>query len=265
MNRLNKTCLRSASACFVALLLAGSCFAISLAPQTVATLRPASIEYGARQSARVLLNEFYAIKWAMTPRSYSQARDLPEKRNDETTVNALLMIFTAALAIVAFLQLITFIWQIRTTRSTAEKELRAYVYPSSAKRFRSNGVMKVQITLVNSGKTPAHNCTNWLMEAYPPENEPYGFFKPEGQNPRDASNYVLGPGNDIDMLFDAVVPPAEIQRYITNGIRSLYVHGEIQYTDVFGKQQLSKFRFVSVGSNFDAGLFSLCSDGNEAT
>jgi len=177
------------------------------------------------------------------------------------------MIFTGVLALVACLQLATFVWQIRSTGSATEKEIRAYVFPATAKRFRSDGVMKIQITLSNSGKTPAHNCTNWLRESYPPANEPYEFPGPgtEREDQDGRSKYTLGPGTEIDILFDAVVPPQQDQEAIENGIRSLYIHGEVQYTDVVNKTHLSKFRLVCTGRNFNAGLFSVCPDGNEAS
>ena len=87
--------------------------------------------------------------------------------NDE-----LLMIFTGVLAVVAFLQLATFIWQICTTRSTAEKELRAYVLPVSVVREIENGVQRLKVILHNSGKTPAINVTSGIFRGIAPAVKP---------------------------------------------------------------------------------------------
>jgi hypothetical protein len=199
-----------------------------------------------------------------TPQRQAESASVSDAKNDKATTDTWLMIFTGVLAVVALLQLATFIWQVCTARSTAEKELRAYVYPSSVKRFRENGVMKVRIVFINSGKTPAHNCVHRLVEAFPPAMEHFAFPLPDA-DPEKQSKYALAPAGEINMLVDAVEPPRAEHELIESGIRSLYLYGEIQYRDVFNKQRCSRFRFESSGRNFDSGLFNACADGNEGT
>ena len=74
--------------------------------------------------------------------------------------------FTGLLVFVTFLQLTALVWQIRTSRSTAQKELRAYVFPASAVRYVENNTPKIKVILHNSGKTPALECVSEFFKAW---------------------------------------------------------------------------------------------------
>ena len=78
-----------------------------------------------------------------------ESTDIAHNKNQKSATDRWLMIFTGVLAVVALLQLATLVWQISTSASTSEKELRAYVFPSSATRFTENGVLKLKIVFTN--------------------------------------------------------------------------------------------------------------------
>jgi ATP-dependent Zn protease len=198
-----------------------------------------------------------------TSQSDKKSADISKKSEEKTTTDWWLVIFTGVLALVAALQFVTFIWQVWTSKNTSEKELRAYVFPCSAKRFRNDGVMWIKIDFTNSGKTPAHDCVHWVAEIYPDGANPPAFVAPAAVP--DQSKYALAPGNKTEMLMKATEPPREIHEFIVNNIRALYVYGEIHYRDVFNKRRRTRFRFVSGGANFELGTFAACKEGNDAT
>jgi len=174
------------------------------------------------------------------------------------------MIFTGMLALVAVLQFIALIWQIKTTTAVTEKQLRAYVFPSHATRLRTYGVMKLKIIFTNAGKTPALECSQWIAEIFPPGIEAPVFIPPPVPAGAEQSRYVLAPGIDMQVYVNAVEPPEEVHNFIRNNLRALYIYGEIHYTDVFHTKHKTSFRYKSSGPDFDEGVFVACEEGNEA-
>ena len=69
------------------------------------------------------------------PQAQEKPAEVPNSKNPETS-NERVAWFTGILAVVAVLQLVTLIWQILTARSTARKELQAYVLPVGASRYK---------------------------------------------------------------------------------------------------------------------------------
>jgi len=191
-----------------------------------------------------------------------KSADASEKKSEDTKINRMLMYFTGVLAVVAVLQLATFIYQIHTAKDAAEKELRAYVFPSSVARFRENGVLKLKVVFTNSGKTPAHACISWVFEGIAAGiNKPvFPTVPPKGTH----SIYFIAPGGTTEVFDDALPTSAEEYEFIRNGIRSLYLCGEIKYRDVFNNHRTTKFRLISSRGDFEAGRFTFCEEGNDA-
>src|SRR5260370_16433841 len=115
------------------------------------------------------------------------------------------MYFTAALAVVAVLQLVTFIYQIYTGKDATEKDLRAYVFPSGATRFTQDGDLKLKVVFANSGKTPAHACVSWVFEGIHA-----GMGKPvfpTAPTKATHSTYFIAPGGTAEVFADALPTP----------------------------------------------------------
>jgi len=184
-------------------------------------------------------------------------------RKEEETTNRRLMYFTAALAVVAALQFLALLWQVKTTRSTSEKELRAYVFPASATRVTQNGVVRLKVELRNSGKTPALECASWVFEGV--ANTPNPTF-PEDAPAGTAmhSSYYIAPGSHMEVNDEALAIQEDDFNFISTNIRSLYLVGEIKYKDAFQKPHSTRFRMVSRGNDFVAGLFVFCAEGNSS-
>ncbi len=75
----------------------------------------------------------------------------------------------------------------------------------------------------------------------------------------------LADGATAEVFDDALPISHEDYEYIRNNIRSLYLCGEIKYQDVFNKHRTTKFRLISSKGDFEAGRFTFCDEGNDAT
>ncbi len=193
-----------------------------------------------------------------TEKKNSEAAD----SKDPETSNEWIVLFTAVLAIVAVLQLATIIWQILTTRNTAQKELQAYVFPVSARRFIENRLPKIKMILRNSGKTPAIECIAEIFEGVGPIVKPLPKLPKVvvGRSVRSVS-FIPSDG-EIWILDDGVAVSATEADAVKNDRGALYLIGTITYRDVFKRQHTSRCRFMCSGKNFDEGTFVVCDEGN---
>lgn len=197
------------------------------------------------------------------PDRYEEPANVSDEKNNESQTNRLLMIFTGALASVALLQFGLFIYQISTERSVRRKELRAYLLPSSGSRQMKDGSLKLETVFINSGKTPALNCKTRCVEGVAAINNT-NFPIPDDLTKRRSRSFV-GADAPLYILEDASMPTPQQVIWINNGTHAVYLAGDITYADVFGKQHVTRFRLISEGTNFTAGIFVFCEEGNEIT
>jgi hypothetical protein len=152
--------------------------------------------------------------------------------------------------------------ELKSLATAAEKNLRAYVFPSSVTRFRNNGVLKLKVVFTNSGRTPAYACTSWVFEGiHSGPNKPI-FPKDPPQNMH--STYFIASDGETEVFDEALPIGAEDYKFISNGIRALYLVGEVKYQDVFNEHRTTRFRLISSKSDFVADRFTFCEEGNDA-
>jgi hypothetical protein len=156
---------------------------------------------------------------------------------------------------------------------SAEKQLRAYINVVSAAAVWNKDEppdctvlpVRVQVNFKNSGNTPAHDVSSWMIVRNMWVNEPEFTHAIE-----TTSRGVQGPGG-IDHLED--LHPAEdfnngVVEGWKKGLKCLFAFGEIRYVDAFGKPRFTRFRLVMprAGMSDDGeGKFQYCREGNEAT
>lgn len=194
------------------------------------------------------------------PQAQEKPAEVPNSKNPETS-NERVAWFTGILAVVAVLQLVTLIWQILTARSTARKELQAYVLPVGASRYTENGVPKLKVVLRNSGKTPALNCVSGIFRGIAPTVKPLPPLPDLSEFKSLRSDSFIASGQDIWMLDEDTLSPEEV-RDIRSGVRAIYAVGSISYRDVFKTKHTSRYRFMCSGKNLDSGTFVFCDEGN---
>jgi hypothetical protein len=160
---------------------------------------------------------------------------------------------------------------VRVANQSAEKQLRAYINiidaAASWKEEPPDVTMKivrVQVNFRNSGSTPAHNVTSWMVARNMWVSAP--DFTAEIET---TSMGVQGPGG-IDHL-ECLHQAEDVNRGVVagwkSGSKSLFVFGEIRYTDAFGNPRLTSFRLVMPpeGVGITEGKFQPCREGNTAT
>jgi hypothetical protein len=206
------------------------------------------------------------------------------------TAENLLALFTLGLVIVAGVQLRFFYVQLRlireslddakkaadaaeraadaTTasvdlaRTTAERQLRAYIVGTLSSKIRGFNTPKPITTLAfkNSGQTPAYNVRVWTSSAvavHPMEAPP---ARPDGAPGEGASVGVIGPGGDFYNEIQSDIEVTQAERAEVIGSRcAYYVYGQISYRDSFGVERNSTF------CHFFAGDRARRNDGPLAT
>lgn len=76
----------------------------------------------------------------------------------------------------------------------------------------------------------------------------------------------MAPGGALELLTPIQRPfTASLREGFDKGTKLLYISGEIRYTDAFGTERFTKYRFV-YGGNYGSGegLLATAEEGNEA-
>ncbi|HYM19503.1 MAG TPA: hypothetical protein VEW28_00700 [Candidatus Kapabacteria bacterium] len=167
----------------------------------------------------------------------------------------LLVLVTAILAIASF-------WQIFISRSTARRQLRAYLYCTTSPNepLQTN---VIPFIIKNSGQTPAYNVVVWIISGI----REFPLIRPlVGGNPTNTPSRIAIHSN-MDIEINATLPPN-----ITNfrgQNEALYFWGRIEYEDIFRKRHHTNFRFHSFRVGIAKGEFVVTEitpshEGNEA-
>lgn len=141
------------------------------------------------------------------------------------------------------------------SRATAERELRAYVTVDNI-NYSGHGNNPTTVRVLNSGQTPARSvqCRAWMTWQHARLVGPFIDLRP-----MEASDLVLGPGQGADVY---ILPMTQEDYRRPPHAGWTYVHGRIDYVDVFGKRRWTTFRYESAGVSLNTHLAS--PDGNDA-
>jgi hypothetical protein len=180
----------------------------------------------------------------------------------------LLVVVTALLAFIAYLQI-----------KTTQRQLRAYVGVSSAKilvRSKEAGMPEALVMIHNSGETPARNVINvsgFAVGPYPVK-EPLNLIISDQELGSTWTRMDLGSHGTSASLVPISSDPAyatpeakaQFVTMLSEGKLIAFVYGEIRYRDVFGKRRWTKYRLMAGGPvGYRDGRLVGCQEGNEAT
>ena len=193
---------------------------------------------------------------------------------------------TAAYTVVTTVSLVLLAWQIKIGRESAEKQLRAYVVPdvisivnvvnplpdeadpppqTDARVSRPKIGPRARIQIKNAGQTPAHNMRHWGDMSFR-ELPLTGSLSERGRTGRHHP-IVLGPGIVASKNFGDMPELTDEQAsWLRNGTYAIYVHGEILYTDAFGKDRRTTYRFMHCTLTGRMGVttdLTFCDEGND--
>lgn len=185
--------------------------------------------------------------------------------HSEATVELTLLLFIAT----AVLAAITWYLALGAER-TARRQLRAYVFVQSAgiKRVAIGGTPQATILVKNSGQTPAYDVriafgiagVKNVQELEDLAKKNYGATRIVG--PVHLSHgETLSPS----CFFGGALNPA-MWESLTAAKVKLYVHGRIDYTDIFGKKHWTTLRSTQgeKGTPVGSDRLAICQDGNDA-
>jgi hypothetical protein len=151
----------------------------------------------------------------------------------------------------------------RRADDTAERQLRAYVCVESAVIKPEDDGFRVVVSVQNTGVTPAYKLqqrTQVAIREYPLLKIPLPELIPRPGQDTLAPQGVTTPMPRFGRLLTK-----DEEREIRAEAKAIYVYGELDYTDVFGKSRVTKFRFRCNGHGLDLRLFMGDDGGNEST
>jgi len=147
-------------------------------------------------------------------------------------------------------------------RDTAKRQLRAYVGYSNEwhhTEFALGQELLLKPRIINNGETPARNVI-WQAQVEmisDPDAENAFTLSPIPPG----SKSTLGRGQWTQTRL-TVTPNAGNYVLITTGAAKLYVFGSISYTDIFGDEWSTTFRFMLIPED---QRWAMCAEGNDAT
>lgn len=149
------------------------------------------------------------------------------------------------IAIGGGLGLIVLIMQWCQMRTALQTDQRAWVTVSSAKLLKPLAVSEeplVEITIANSGKSPARNVK--ILGVVAPAAETPDKGSVDFGDARNYPSAVLGPGAPPIPVTVTRPPLGETEELaIRSNANALYVWGEIRYADIFDRNQTTGFCF----------------------
>jgi hypothetical protein len=184
--------------------------------------------------------------------------------------------FTGVLALSTICLWIVTALTLRHSRETAERQLRAYVFVSSAAVMNvveGDGIPEAQVVIKNFGQTPAYgfvNITGFAANIYPPPKS-LRLTVPDDEFSKPIARSILGPTQAETSTTDWQEKRRPLTQdektAFTQGKAVIYVYGEIRYVDTFGRPQWTKYRYMMGGpvGIRAGGRLAPCEEGNEAS
>jgi hypothetical protein len=161
---------------------------------------------------------------------------------------------------------------VKSAETTAERQLRAYVFPDSVAMWdgttltppqpaRAN-VPGIVLTWKNTGQTPAGNVVSWAQIAVIDSADEDTLIVPPLQN-IFANHLGAGVVNNKSLWFSRALTPSEIAD-VAAGAKGVYIYGRIEYSDIFKRDRFSNFRTVYTGPfpPVSGSIFNVCQRGN---
>jgi hypothetical protein len=154
---------------------------------------------------------------------------------------------------------------VAVSRETAQTQLRAYVGPDGPLMLQlgDDGTASINISMRNSGQTPARQfrmLTSINVLDHPQHGEIISVAHPDVEFSRKS----ISPQGSAASSNSLDVSPDE-QAAIALGKKAIYVYGWGRYVDIFGTDQITKFRFVYKGPWEGAPSLAVCPEGNDET
>lgn len=195
----------------------------------------------------------------------------PEKNWWEKLWTDPIATFTGALFLATAALIFTGLAQWWETRRNADRQLRAYLSVISggvkAKNKDGNVFLVVKFEIKNAGQTPAYKVSTWFDAEVRdlPQFVPAFAVAPPPETRGGQS--IVGPGTSIELHGADLPVTADAYTMLSTGeMNALYVWGQVDYVDAFGKPRWTKFRMRAIRRG-EPGTWTLGPEpeGNDAT
>jgi hypothetical protein len=206
------------------------------------------------QVAIGLLALFAFWLFVVLPIMFAQSEYWTIAEHELKITDTLVAVFTALLFFATLLLFFATRALVLGAEKTAERQLRAYVFAQVDCLKRVDNDWRCDITIKNSGQTPAYKMTQKIRsEVLKDPTEKNFDFK---ATPPDESKSSMAPGGTITASVK-IEPPDQLAKG-----EYLYVFGEIHYLDAFDKERHTKFRFYNDNTT-PPGKMLVATLGNE--
>lgn len=195
------------------------------------------------------------IKILESEHANQKAANVPEERDHKAAFNwwgiptdGWLVIFTCGLFVATLLLWLATRKLVKGAQDTAERQLRAYLLPifGNVRDFGSHVTTKTQVILQNTGQTPAYDVRTrfWISaEGFPLRGD---LPRPHlGDTP---SRGLVGREGKMNLDTETSRPlTVEEVTEIRRGAQAVFIYGDIDYLDAFGKPRYTRFIYFYGG------------------
>lgn len=208
-------------------------------------------------------SENYISAFATSANAYRDCLgEFVHDRKDE-----ILVAFTVILAFSTI-----FLWVatrdlVKGSEKTARRQLRAYVFVGEAKFVTDEKVGSLAVLkIMNSGQTPAYKVVVLAGAKTFVGAEIRTFERLKRGAHTSQMDVPAGGVAQHEVKLGEILNERGIEA-IKSGVLELYLFGEVEYRDAFGKWQTTTFRFVMGGHHKwpRDDRFVVCQEGNKAT
>ena len=177
--------------------------------------------------------------------------------------------------IAGFAQFLALVITIGIMIRNGRRQLRAHVFPDDISLVtgmllnppeeHKRDIPAVSMIIKNSGQTPAYRVVSWWEIKLLNISEEKSLSVPPLA---DKFSTNVGPGCTFNKgIWYERALTADEKKEILAGTLGIYVHGRLEYQDVFGLRHFTNFRLVYSSKVFPplkGAVMSFCEAGNEA-
>jgi len=203
----------------------------------------------------------FIVKVLPAPEAIQESTEEKEYREGKITQDWLTTISTVLLAIgTIILAVFTYLlWRsnrklIIDTKDTSKRELRAYLDPADGRLYKlSDNVLRAEISIKNSGKTPARKVRySFTGDLRTPNDSNQNFIIPD----LSARNQTIAPNSYWMVGHEFLNMTQEDMEDVYADRKLVYIWGQAEYFDIFGEQQTFTFRLRNVVKKLEKDLTS---------
>ncbi|OGZ07270.1 MAG: hypothetical protein A3C13_02560 [Candidatus Lloydbacteria bacterium RIFCSPHIGHO2_02_FULL_50_11] len=208
----------------------------------------ANAEQNQAKSERSASQNVLGVKVKTSDQSYAEAakqkKDSPSNEARTADATETLVWITGVLAFFTALLWVSTNLLVRDANETAKHDLRAYLTAADGTLGGIPGttVLRAEVALTNSGRTPAHNVRYAITGALRPSGEVGTFPEPD----LSTRKQPIAPNAHWTVGYEFINMIADDLDDVLNDRKWVYVWGRAEYVDIFNRTHTLKFRYRNI-------------------